>query len=206
MVSNPSGVDRDWTSDTTGSRRDGNPWLRYFKDLLAVLEPSNTHCSTALRHYLTCDKTSPDGAKEGSRGRRESSSKPPEPTPQICRRREATLMRALVQPTAEWQDFHGGAFQGSIIVKWRCNNRLSKSLSKTIWPVHRPPSTVHRLPSTAYRVSANRRLNHPASRGENRLKRVPHLPARQFHRDPVGELAGRQRSERGPPAPGPSLH
>ena len=50
-----------------------------------------------------CGGTSPDGAKEGSRGRRESASKPPEPAPPICRRRNATF-RAFVRPTAEWLD------------------------------------------------------------------------------------------------------
>ncbi len=51
-----------------------------------------------------CGGTSPDGAKEGSRGRRESASKPPEPAPPICRRRNATFLRAFVRPTAEWLD------------------------------------------------------------------------------------------------------
>ena len=50
-------------------------------------------------NYLSHDATSPDGAKEGSRGRSESlsapvwASKPPEPTPPICRRRAGFSVR-----------------------------------------------------------------------------------------------------------------
>ncbi len=46
-LSNPSGVDCDWAADTTGSRRNGNPWLCYFNDPEKAGKTFNIELSTA---------------------------------------------------------------------------------------------------------------------------------------------------------------
>ncbi len=75
--------------------------------LIRLVQQVPLHCDSRDRY----GGTSPNGAKACSRGRRESASKPPAHTPPIRRRREATLMRALIRPTAEWQDLHFGTLR-----------------------------------------------------------------------------------------------